>query len=198
MHGPPLVAWLLVALGAATGAYCLVRTRPGCPGAARKEREEREERSVARAEALMGVGMAVMAVPVSVLDQPSWAAAVLALVFGVAAVRSLLLARHHAHHRHHAVGAAAMVYMAAAMEGAGGSAHAGHGAMGAPLLTGLLLVYFAVYVLAAGVRLVSVPVASATGAAGATRAVAVRHAPELASACRVSMAIGMFAMLLTL
>ncbi|MFF3562796.1 DUF5134 domain-containing protein [Streptomyces sp. NPDC002574] len=195
MHGPPLVAWLLVALGAATAAYCLVRTRPGRPGTTPLERGQR---SAARAEALMGVGMAVMAVPVSVLDQPPWAAAGLALVFGAAAVRSLLLARRSAHHLHHAVGAVAMVYMAAAMEGAGGSAHAGHGAMGAPLLTGLLLVYFAVYVLARGVRLVSVPVASATGAAGATGPVAVRHAPELASACRVSMAIGMFAMLLTL
>ncbi|MFJ4986696.1 DUF5134 domain-containing protein [Streptomyces sp. NPDC088732] len=192
MHGPPLVAWLLVALGAATAAYCLVRTRPGCPGTTR---EEREQRSAARAEALMGAGMAVMAVPVSALDQPPWASAVLAVVFGVAAVRSLLLVRRNAHHLHHAVGAIAMVYMTAAMEGAGGSAHAGHGAMGAPLLTGLLLLYFAVYVLAAGVRLVSIPVTPATGTAGA---VAVRHAPELASACRVSMGIGMFAMLLTL
>lgn len=196
MHGPPLVAWLLVALGAATAAYCLARTRPRCPGTTR---EEREEQSVARAEALMGAGMAVMAVPVSVLDQPPWAGAVLALVFGGAAVRSLLLVRRSAHHLHHAVGAVAMVYMTAAMEGVGGSAHAGHGAMGAPVLTGLLLVYFAVYVLAGGVRLVSVPVTStAAAAAGPAGQIAVRHAPGLASACRVSMAIGMFAMLLTL
>lgn len=116
MHGPPLVAWLLVVLGTATGVYCLFRTRLGCPGTGP------EERRVARAEALMGMGMAAMAVPVSVLDPPRWAAAAFGLVFGVAAVRALLLARHDAHHLHHAVGAGAMVYMAVAMAGVAPSA----------------------------------------------------------------------------
>ncbi|MFF7674518.1 DUF5134 domain-containing protein [Actinacidiphila glaucinigra] len=196
MHGPPLVAWLLVVLGTATGAYCLFRTRLGCPGTGP------DERRVARAEALMGMGMAAMAVPVSVLDPPRWAAAAFGLVFGAAAVRALLLARHDAHHLHHAVGAGAMVYMAVAMAEAGavgGAAHAGHAPAGTPATTGLLLAYFAIYVLAAGVRLVSAPAtvaAAGTGAAGG--ALPVAHAPELASACRVSMAIGMFAMLLTL
>lgn len=192
MHGPPVVAWLLVVLGAATGAYCLFRIRRGCPGAGTGERR------VARAEALMGMGMAVMALPVTVLDPPDWVAAAFGLVFGAAAVRALLLARHGAHHLHHAVGAGAMVYMAVAMAeagAAGAAAHAGHTPAGSPALTGLLLAYFAIYVLAAGVRLVSAPVA-ATATAGA--AVPVAHAPELASACRVSMAIGMFAMLLVL
>ncbi|MFD8074840.1 DUF5134 domain-containing protein [Streptomyces sp. NPDC059718] len=199
MHGPPLVAWLLVVLGAATGAYCLFRTRRGCPGTGP------DQRRVARAEALMGMGMAVMAVPVSVLDPPQWVAAAFGLVFGAAAVRALLLARHDAHHLHHAVGAGAMVYMAVAMAGAGaagaagGAAHAGHAPAGTPATTGLLLAYFAIYVLAAGVRLLSVPVTvTAAGAAPAGGVVPVAHAPELASACRVSMAIGMFAMLLTL
>ncbi|WP_431949138.1 DUF5134 domain-containing protein [Actinacidiphila sp. bgisy167] len=198
MHGPPLVAWLLVVLGAATGAYCLFRTRRGCPGTGP------DVRRVARAEALMGLGMAVMAVPVSVLAPPLWVSAAFGLVFGVAAVRALLLARHGAHHLHHAVGAGAMVYMAVAMAeagaaGAAGAAHAGHTPAGSPAATGLLLVYFAVYVLAAGVRLVSVPATvAAAGTAAAGGGVPVGHAPELASACRVSMAIGMFAMLLTL
>jgi hypothetical protein len=205
MHGPPLVAWLLVALGAATGAYCLFRTRRGCRGAAPVERQ------VARAEALMGMGMAVMAVPVSVLDPPDWVAAAFGVVFGAAAVRALLLARRDAHHLHHAVGAGAMVYMAVAMAEAGTAgaagvpAHVGHAPAGTPALTGLLLVYFAIYVLAAGVRLVSAPATAtatatvtATATAAAGHPVPMAHAPELASACRVSMAIGMFAMLLTL
>lgn len=199
MHGPPLVAWLLVVLGTATGAYCLFRTRRGCPGTGP------DVRRVARAEALMGMGMAVMAVPVSVLDPPRWAAAAFGVVFGAAAVRALLLARHDAHHLHHAVGAGAMVYMAVAMAeagaagAAGGAVHAGHTPAGTPATTGLLLAYFAIYVLAAGVRLVAAPAAvTAAGAASAGSVVPVAHAPELASACRVSMAIGMFAMLLTL
>ncbi|MGW3247035.1 DUF5134 domain-containing protein [Streptomyces sp. NPDC001070] len=198
MHGPPLVAWLLVALGAATGAYCLFRTRRGCRGAAPAERQ------VARAEALMGMGMAVMAVPVSVLDPPDWVAAAFGVVFGAAAVRALLLARRDAHHLHHAVGAGAMVYMAVAMAEAGtagATAHVGHAPAGTPALTGLLLVYFAIYVLATGVRLVSAAApatATVTATAAAGHPAPVAHAPELASACRVSMAIGMFAMLLTL
>ncbi|MBT2901309.1 DUF5134 domain-containing protein, partial [Streptomyces sp. McG3] len=86
--------------------------------------------------------------------------------------------------------------------------HAGHGAGsgagGIPLLTGALLVYYAFYVLGSAGRLlpgtVMVP-------AGGTL-----HAPrtpggfggesddlsELTTACRLTMGIGMFAMLLTL
>jgi hypothetical protein len=93
---------------------------------------------------------------------------------------------------------------------------------GAPLLTGLLLAYFAAYVLAAGVRLASVPSVAQAGAGVAGSGVAGSGvagsgvagelprpsaitavgrelgAPEMAAACRVSMAIGMLAMLLTL
>jgi hypothetical protein len=178
-----LVGWLLVLLSAATGVVCLLRTGG---------------RGASGGEGLMGIGMAVMAVPASVLDLRPWGPGALAVFFGAAALRALRRAGScpagSAHHAHHAVGAAAMAYMAAVMVPSGVSAeHAGHGpGTGIPLLTGLLLAYFAAYVLAAGVRLVSVP-----NTAG-TPVTAVLQAPELVAACRVSMAIGMLAMLLTL
>jgi hypothetical protein len=95
-----------------------------------------------------------------------------------------------------------MVYMAAAMAAAG-SAHTGHhghdhGGAGAPLLTGLLLAYFAGYVLRSGVRLVSVGAGPAAAVPAPGGAIRLRHAPEVATACRVAMAMAMFAMLLTL
>jgi hypothetical protein len=219
MHGPPLVAWLLVALSAAAGASCLLRRQ-------------------ARDEALMGLGMAVMAVPVSVFDPRPWGTPVFAAVFALASLRALLLARRSGHHLHHSVSSAAMVYMTLAMAGAGSGGahaeHAGHGPAGAPLLTGALLLYFAAYVLVAGMRLVTAPghapdvpraaaaplpyairlraspllapaalapAALAPAVAGfpaATVRIPLRHAPEVAAACRVSMALGMFAMLLAL
>ncbi|NEE52018.1 DUF5134 domain-containing protein, partial [Streptomyces sp. SID8455] len=52
MHGGALAGWLLMALCAVSGAYCLLRTRTGTP----------QERRTARGEALMGFGMAAMAV----------------------------------------------------------------------------------------------------------------------------------------
>jgi hypothetical protein len=100
-----------------------------------------------------------------------------------------------------------MAYMAVAMVPGGTASHDGHVPGGAPLLTGLLLAYFAAYVLAAGVRLASVPVVvqaggGAVGELPRPPAVATvgrgLRAPEMAAACRVSMAIGMLAMLLTL
>ncbi len=148
MHGGALAGWLMVALCAMSGAYCLLRTRTGTP----------QERRTARSEALMGFGMAAMALPAAVLTPPEWAWAVYGVVFGAAALRALRWARHGGHHLHHLVGSLAMVYMAVAMApgvaGAGG--HAGHGAAGGggmggagglPLLTGVLLVYYALYVL---------------------------------------------------
>jgi hypothetical protein len=87
-----------------------------------------------------------------------------------------------------------MAYMAVFMVPVGVSAgHAGHGpGSGVPLLTGLLLAYFTAYALTGGVRLVSVPTAAGTPGTP------VLQAPELVAACRVSMAIGMLAMLLAL
>ncbi|MEU5209263.1 DUF5134 domain-containing protein [Streptomyces sp. NPDC020742] len=204
MHGPPLVGWLLVVLCAGAGAYCLLRAR-GAPAARRWE---------TRGEGLMALGMAAMALPASVVAPPAWTSWLFTAGFGAAGLWSLVH-----RHLHHAVGALAMVYMALAMVLPGDAmSHAGHsgavdamarpGAVaslahsapgGVPLLTGLLLAYYTVYVLAAGVRLVpasgavvegTVP-GAAVSAAGAGPAVVLR-------ACRVAMGIGMLAMLLTL
>ncbi|EFL04155.1 LOW QUALITY PROTEIN: integral membrane protein, partial [Streptomyces sp. SPB78] len=106
MHAPGPAAWLLVALCAATSAYCLLRMR--APG--------RGARSTAGGEALMGLAMAVMAVPAAVLRPPAWAWVCYTVVFGAAALRALWAARAgSAHHAHHLVGTLAMVYMAWAM-----------------------------------------------------------------------------------
>ena len=182
MHGPASPGWLLVALCAATGAYCLLRMRSSVE----------EQRRAAGGEALMGFGMAAMAVPAAVFTPPAWAWPGYALVFGAAAVHALWAARTSAHHLHHLVGASAMVYMAVVMAAAPGpgGAHAGHGGSGVPLLTGALLLYFVGYVLLSGVRLV--PAGAGGGGVGWG------DRPELARACRLSMGIGMVAMLLTL
>lgn len=181
VHGPASPGWLLVALCAATGAYCLLRMRSSVEA----------QRRAAGGEALMGFGMAAMAVPPTVFTPPGWAWPLYAAVFGAAAVRALWSARGGPHHLHHLVGAAAMVYMAVVMAASPGGHH--HGGSGVPLLTGVLLLYFTGYVLLAGARLVPGAVAAAgAGAAGWG------DRPELARACRLSMGIGMVAMLLTL
>ncbi|MBO7940286.1 DUF5134 domain-containing protein [Streptomyces antibioticus] len=198
MHGPASPGWLLVALCAATGAYCLLRMRSAVE----------EQRRAAGGEALMGFGMAAMAIPAAVFTPPGWAWPVYAAVFGAAALRALWAlwaSRARPHHLHHLVGASAMVYMAAVMAGspasASGHAH-GHAGAGVPLLTGVLLLYFTGYVLVAGARLlpVQVPVAVPAGAVGSRSGsgVAWGDRPELARACRLSMGIGMLAMLLTM
>lgn len=196
MHGQAMPGWLLMGLCALTGAYCLLRTRSGTA----------EERRTARAEALMGFGMAAMAVPAAVVAPPSWGWTVYAALFGVAALRALWFSRRSGHHLHHLVGSSAMVYMAVVMAGPGGAVHGSHGshtmaaAGGVPLLTGLLLAYYAAYVLHSGTRLI--PVAAATTGDGALAGGPPRAdwtaRPELALACRLTMGISMFAMLLTL
>lgn len=165
-HGGVLTGWLLMALCAVSGAYCLLRARTGTP----------RERRTARSEALMGFGMAAMAVPAAVLSPPDWAWAVYAVLFGVAALRALLPALRGGHHLHHLVGSLAMVYMALAMApaitGSGGGGHAGHGAAGAggiPLLTGALLVYYAFYVLGSAGRLLPGTVLAPAGGTGGGR-----------------------------
>lgn len=180
MHGPASPGWLLVALCAATGAYCLLRMRSTVE----------EQRRSAGGEALMGFGMAAMAVPAAVFSPPSWAWPGYAVVFGAAALRALWAARTSVHHLHHLVGASAMVYMAVVMA-APAEHHAGHGGPpGVPLLTGALLLYFIGYVLVCGVRLTPV-----TAGGGSVRW---GDRPELARACRLSMGIAMVAMLITL
>jgi hypothetical protein len=152
-----------------------------------------EQRRAAGGEALMGFGMAVMAVPAAVFSPPGWAWQAYAAVFGAAALRALWAARTSPHHLHHLVGASAMVYMAAVMSVSPAAGHA-HGEPGVPLLTGGLLLYFTAYVLVSGVRLV--PVAAVAGRSGGP--VGWGDRPELARVCRLSMGIGMLAMLLTL
>ncbi|NEW76805.1 DUF5134 domain-containing protein [Streptomyces rhizosphaericus] len=200
MHGPPLIGWLLVALCAATGGYCLSQMRGEPPGPGRR---------IAGAEALMGWGMAVMAVPSTVLDPRPWGPPAFVAVFAVAAVRALLPVPHGVgppgHRLHHTVGALAMVYMALAMMvgTTGGHHHTGEtvpGRMagGVPLLTGVLLVYFAVYVVRSGLRLVPMTDGAVDAAGAGPPGAGWSRRPELRHACRLSMGIGMFAMLLTL
>ncbi|MFI9583402.1 DUF5134 domain-containing protein [Streptomyces sp. NPDC052236] len=196
MHGPAVSCWLLVALCGAIGAYCLLRMR-GCSGQAR---------AAAGGEALMGFGMAAMALPATVLVLPEWGWLVYAAIFGGAALRAVWPARHGVRrlHAHHLVGSLSMVHMAIAMTygGDGGGGGAGHGtghaeqsAAGVELLTGVLLAYYAGYVLRSGVRLI--PAASPVGgAAAATDAWDAR--PELARACGLAMGLAMLAMLLIL
>ncbi|WP_333772639.1 DUF5134 domain-containing protein [Streptomyces sp. IBSBF 3136] len=200
MHGPAWPAWLLVALCAATGAYCLLRMRSGVE----------EQRSAAGGEALMGFGMAAMAVPATVFSPPGWAWPLYAAVFAAAALRAVWAARAGPHHLHHLVGTGAMVYMSLTMELSPTAHHHAHAATGVPLVTGVLLIYFTGYVLLSGARLVPCAVAAGgtgtaaggtgTGgtAAGGTAAVRWGDRPELARACRLSMGIGMVAMLLAL
>ncbi|WP_415952998.1 DUF5134 domain-containing protein [Streptomyces sp. KLOTTS4A1] len=198
MHGPTPAGWLLVALCAALGAYCLLRMRSPVD----------EQRAGAGGEALMGFGMALMAVPAAALTESVALWWVFAVVFGVAAGYEMLRARGSAHHLHHLVGALAMVYMSLAMTSGGGH----HSSAGVPLLTGILLVYYAAYVLRSGVRLLPAePGAVASSGAAAGTAGGMTGAPsgrvsetgwgdraELATACRLSMGIAMLAMLLTM
>ncbi|MEU9119048.1 DUF5134 domain-containing protein [Streptomyces sp. NPDC048506] len=198
MHQPLLAGWLLVLLCAGAGAYCLARARTG-PAAHRAE---------LRGEGLMALGMAAMALPASVVAPPAWSPWLFTAVFGAAGLWAL--ARRHLHH---AVGAWAMVYMALVMAlPAGGMDHSGPmGAMahaaspvGVPLLTGLLLAYFTVYVIVTGVRLAPATgaVADGVGPSGAGSnglgAGAGAEPVGLLRACRVAMGIGMLAMLLAM
>ncbi|MFD5411231.1 DUF5134 domain-containing protein [Streptomyces nojiriensis] len=170
-------SWLLVLLCAASGAYCLRRAR-GSGGAA--------------AEAVMGFGMALMAVPLGG-GGDGWRAPVLGVVFLGATLHALWLLRGGPHHAHHLVGSLTMVYMAL-LAGTG----SGHGqehpqAAGPPLLTGALLLYYAGYVMLGGTRLIT------AGDAVSPRPAAGRGGPAvLVRACRLAMGMGMLAMLLTM
>ncbi|WP_308272213.1 DUF5134 domain-containing protein [Kitasatospora sp. SUK 42] len=198
MHGPTLVNWLLAVLTAAAGAYCLTRLRrtPCATSAAgshsgphsdsgSSHTHRRLTRESDAAEALMGLGMAAMAVTGAGVPPAVWA-----LLFGVPATGFLFAALYaptgRAHRLHHALGALTMTYMALAMTASpGGHHHAA--ALGAPLLTGTLLLYFGGYSLWAGSRLLRTPAGTLViGTAGLPRA------------CRLTMGIGMFAMLLTM
>ncbi|MFJ7589136.1 DUF5134 domain-containing protein [Streptomyces sp. NPDC097617] len=173
-------SWLLVLLCAVSGAYCLRRVS-GSGGPA--------------GEAVMGLGMALMAVPLGGGD--GWRVPVLTVVFCGASLHALWLLRGGAHHAHHLVGSLTMVYMAL-MAGTGTAGGQGHGQAHAPgagpgLLTGALLLYYAGYVVFGGTRLI------AAGAGPGASAAAGRGGPtELIRACRLAMGMGMLAMLLTM
>ncbi|MEU8433108.1 DUF5134 domain-containing protein [Streptomyces sp. NPDC029216] len=172
-------AWLLVLLCAVSGAYCLLRAR----------RTDRRARGMAAGEAVMGFGMAAMAVP---SGTGPWGPQILLAVCCGASVHALWLLRGGVHHAHHLVGTLAMAYMALSM--AAGHAHGR--AAGLPVVTGALLLYYAGYVLLGGARLVTagggaLPVAVGGGAGTGS-------AGELVRACRLAMGTGMLAMLLTM
>ncbi|MGW7346391.1 DUF5134 domain-containing protein [Streptomyces sp. NPDC054854] len=174
-------AWLLVLLCAVSGAYCLLRARrAGRPG-----------RGVAAGEAVMGFGMAAMAVP---SGTGAWGPGILFAVFCGAAVHALWMLRGGAHHAHHLVGSLAMTYMALSM-----TAGHEHGRAGLPAVTGALLLYYAGYVLLGGARLVTAGGGRVGAAAGGGRSVRVVAGPgDLIPACRLAMGTGMLAMLLTM
>ncbi|MFK0220281.1 DUF5134 domain-containing protein [Streptomyces vinaceus] len=169
-----LSAWLLVALCAVSGGYCLRRVR----------RSEPDARGGPAGEALMGFGMAVMAVPSGI---GPWGPGILLGVFSGAVLHALWLLRGGVHHAHHLVGSLAMAYMALTM--AGGHGHGG----GPPLVTGALLLYFTGYVLLGGARLVTAGGAGQPAGGGPPVMPA-----ELTRACRLAMGMGMLAMLLSL
>lgn len=220
MHGSATVGWMLAALCLYVAVVCLLRARD--TGGMR--------RRTAANEALMGLGMAGMALPV---EGPAPSPLVLLALFGAVGLRELALllreARRDArtpygpgraercarrHHLHHLVGAAAMIYMVLAMPAGHGSAAGagGHAAAAAsglvpalPVLTGGLLVYYAVHVLRGGLELLPAPASGAfggTGAGSALRPAPIRRtsweAPGVPAACRVAMGTGMLTMLLTL
>ncbi|GAA3074830.1 hypothetical protein GCM10020000_69840 [Streptomyces olivoverticillatus] len=123
-----------MALCAAAGIYCLSRTRAGAAG----------ERRAAWGDALMGLGMAAMAVPTGALDARPWGTAAFAAVFGAVGLHALAPARaraeasraHDGHQLHHAVGAFAMVYMALAMAHSPTAGHGGVHHLGGRTRTG--------------------------------------------------------------
>ncbi|MEY9836227.1 DUF5134 domain-containing protein [Streptacidiphilus sp. EB103A] len=213
MHGPAAVGWLLTGLMGATGLYCLVRLV--------RRTASRAERELDASEALKGLGMAAMAVPLGLGRQVPLA--VWVVLFGVAAVWSLgagLLpgggasggresGGHRGHHLYHGVGHLAMVYMAVATAAGAGTSAAMPGmagmsaGVGSPLVTGALLVFFGGYAVLAGARLIAAPApAAAPAGLGAPQRGSVASrllgAPELPQACRMVLGMGMFTMLLAM
>ncbi|MFC1443194.1 DUF5134 domain-containing protein [Streptacidiphilus sp. N1-10] len=212
MHGPAAVGWLLTGLMGATGLYCLVRLV--------RRSASRAERELDASEALKGLGMAAMALPLGLGREVP--AAVWVALFGVAAVWSLAVGLlpvggasqgHRGHHLYHGVGHLAMVYMAvvmgaglgaagaggqAAMPGMAGMATATAGA-GVPLVTGALLVFFGGYAVLAGARLIAAPALAGGGTPGRGSVTSrLLGAPELPQACRMVLGLGMFTMLLAI
>ncbi|WP_042382965.1 DUF5134 domain-containing protein [Streptacidiphilus melanogenes] len=189
MGGAQVIAWLLVLLCGGAGSYCAVRlcVRHAAPPA---------HRAADATEAVMGLGMAVMAAG---LTTPT---GVGVAVYGSAALASLVLGAlatgHRAHHLYHLVGHGAMVYMtvvtAAAPHGmarmGGMDGMGGTPVRGIPLLTGVLLLACVAVSVTAGLRLIA---PAAGPALGATRPL--WRAPALPDACRIVMGLSMAVML---
>ncbi|WP_377272487.1 DUF5134 domain-containing protein [Peterkaempfera sp. SMS 1(5)a] len=210
MHGAPVLGWLLAALTGAAGLYCLARLCAPAPAAGCTDGTARGAggRESDAAEALMGLGMAVMALPPAHhggLPPTAWAAvfAGAGAWFTAAALRRGGRGAR-AHRLHHAVDAGAMVYMVLLMAAptgpAGQSGHdampgmagmAGSAADPVPLLSGLLLLYFGGYALWTGTRLLR-PAHAVAGRGGWT----LLQMPGMSRACRLVMGLGMFSMLL--
>ncbi|MFC9229456.1 DUF5134 domain-containing protein [Streptomyces decoyicus] len=230
MHEPPLVGWLLVLLCAAAGVYCLGRARTGPAG-------DREDARSEGLMALGMAAMALPASAVTPPEWSPWlftalfgAAGLWALIrrhlhhavgtFAMAYM-ALAMAVPSAHmNPAGSVGAVGSMGSTGPMSPTGSVSsvssvssvgpmsamgHAGPG--GVPLLTGLLLAYFTVYVIAAGIRLVPAGVPAGVRAGvraaesvpqGAGAQVPGDAGPSgVLRACRVAMGIGMLAMLLT-
>jgi hypothetical protein len=188
-HGPELVGWLLVALCAGTGGYCLGWAARG-PGPGRPS---------AAADGAMGLGMAAMAVPGVSVAHGSFLSASLAAGFAaffaaVTAWVAVLPGAGGVQRAHHVLESLAMVYAALAMTVA--AAFGGHAAAGLPPLTAALLLYLATYLLlGTAPRLVPAGGGPPPGAHGAGRA---PRAPEVVAACRLALGLGTVAMLVTL
>lgn len=194
MHGPVVVSWLLVAVCGGVGLYRLVR-------GLREPRGTAGPATGGRQEAAMGLGMALMAVPPEVCAVPPPLLAAAFSVTAAAAVGGAVRAPRGAsgaarpsrgHCVHHAVEALAMLYLVLTMAGggstSGGAPHTAYGphapAGGVPLLTGALMLYFAAYVLRAGLRLApAAPYGS--------------PAAPPTNACRLALALGSLTMLCT-
>ncbi|WP_441248764.1 DUF5134 domain-containing protein [Kitasatospora sp. McL0602] len=193
MHGPAVVSWLLAALTASSGLYCLSRLRRagdacGTPGGAGRWTARESD----AAEAVMGLGMAAMAL---------WPSTGWGWLYGLLAALLLLTAAgpgaaaRRVHRLHHGIGAAAMAYMALAMAPSGMHHHSAPA--GLPLLTGALLLYFGGYTLWTGSRLLTTTggvVQAGVVQVGGSQAAGV----AVSRACRLAMGVGMFAMLLTM
>ncbi|GGU17901.1 DUF5134 domain-containing protein [Streptomyces violascens] len=190
------VVWLRVVLMAGAGLYCLARCRSA-------PQQSREEGLLDASAALKGLSMAVMALPYGMgMAVPLFVWVALLAPAGlwslIAVTRPTV---HRRHHLFHGVGHLAMVYMAVAMAapmtgaaGMAGMPETGH-AVGVPWLTGVLLVFFTGYALAAGSRVLGAPVVA--GAADEPAAHPL-WAPELAEGCHVLLGFGMVAMLVTM
>ncbi|WP_431783745.1 DUF5134 domain-containing protein [Streptomyces chumphonensis] len=180
MHGPALVGWMLAGVCALAGAVCLTRARRGAvDGTA--GRAARRAREAAVAETFMAWSMALMSVPGARLPGPFYVA-----LFAASALWALSLrSRGMGHQLHHLTEAAAMGYLVLSM----GADHRG----GPAVVTGGLLLYFAGYAVAGGVRLLPAPAPS--GGPGPSPS-AVLASPGVTDACRLTLALAMCAMLL--